>query len=82
MQGRGQFSVRGAVVDIFSWDARRPLRTEWEDEELISLREFDVDAQRSVQTLKTAEISLAGPGVARGRRRRRCAIICRAASSR
>src|ERR1700683_1354577 len=64
VQERGQFSVRGAVVDIFSWDTQRPLRTEWEDEELISLREFDVDAQRSVQTLKTAEISLAGPGLA------------------
>jgi len=63
VQGRGQFSVRGAVVDVFSWDAQRPLRTEWEDEELISLREFDVDAQRSVQTLKTAEISLAHPGL-------------------
>jgi transcription-repair coupling factor (superfamily II helicase) len=61
VQERGQFSVRGAVVDIFSWDAQRPFRTEWEDEELISLREFDVDAQRSVQHLKTAEISLAGP---------------------
>ena len=66
VQGRGQFSVRGAVVDIFSWDATRPLRTEWEDEELISLREFDVDAQRSVQTLKTAEVSLAGPGMSGG----------------
>src|SRR5271170_3692950 len=63
VQERGQFSVRGAVVDIFSWDTPRPLRTEWEDEELISLREFDVDAQRSVQHLKTAEISLAGPGL-------------------
>jgi transcription-repair coupling factor (superfamily II helicase) len=63
VQERGQFSVRGAVVDIFSWDAARPLRTEWEDEELISLREFDVDAQRSVQTLKTAELSLARPGL-------------------
>jgi len=63
VQGRGQFSVRGAVVDIFSWDAPRPLRTEWEDEELISLREFDVDAQRSVLPLKTAEVSLAAPGL-------------------
>src|SRR5271170_5330953 len=61
VQERGQFSVRGAVVDIFSWDTPRPLRTEWEDEELISLREFDVDAQRSVQTLKSAEVSLANP---------------------
>jgi transcription-repair coupling factor (superfamily II helicase) len=61
VQGRGQFSVRGAVIDIFSGDARRPLRTEWEDEELISLREFDVDAQRSVLTLKRAEITLAAP---------------------
>jgi transcription-repair coupling factor (superfamily II helicase) len=60
VQERGQFSVRGAVVDIFSWDAARPLRTEWEDDELISLRDFDVDAQRSVQSVKTAEISLAG----------------------
>jgi transcription-repair coupling factor (superfamily II helicase) len=63
VQERGQFSARGAVVDVFSWDAARPLRTEWEDEELISLREFDVDAQRSVQHLNTAEISLAGPGL-------------------
>jgi transcription-repair coupling factor (superfamily II helicase) len=63
VQERGQFSVRGAVIDIFSWDTQRPLRTEWEDEELISLREFDIDAQRSVQPLKTAEISLAGPGL-------------------
>jgi transcription-repair coupling factor (superfamily II helicase) len=63
VQGRGQFSVRGAVVDIFSWDVPRPLRTEWEDEELISLREFDVDAQRSVQPMKVAEISLVGPGL-------------------
>ena len=61
VQERGQFSVRGAVLDIFSWDASRPLRTEWEDDEIISLREFDVDAQRSVQTLTRAEISLAGP---------------------
>jgi transcription-repair coupling factor (superfamily II helicase) len=66
VQGRGQFSVRGAVVDIFSWDTPRPLRTEWEDEELISLREFDVDAQRSVQPLKTAELSLATPGFQAG----------------
>jgi transcription-repair coupling factor (superfamily II helicase) len=66
VQERGHYSVRGAVVDIFAWDAHRPLRTEWEDDELISLREFDVDAQRSVQNLKTAELSLAGPGPSGG----------------
>jgi transcription-repair coupling factor (superfamily II helicase) len=63
VQERGQFSVRGAVVDIFSWDMPRPLRSEWEDDELISLRDFDVDAQRSVQPLKNAELSLVGPGL-------------------
>jgi len=66
VQERGQFSVRGAVVDVFSWDAHRPLRTEWEDEELISLRDFDIDAQRSVQHANTAEISLAGPNLKSG----------------
>ena len=63
VQERGQFSVRGAVVDIFPWNVPRPLRTEWEDEELISLREFDVDAQRSVQPMKKAEVSLVGPNL-------------------
>ncbi|HUB68101.1 MAG TPA: transcription-repair coupling factor [Candidatus Methylacidiphilales bacterium] len=63
VQERGQFSVRGAVVDIFPWDAVLPLRTEWEDEELISVRKFDAGIQRSVQNLKSAELSLAGPGL-------------------
>jgi len=66
VQERGQYSVRGAVVDIFSWDTHRPLRTEWEDEELISLREIDVDAQRSIQHVKTAELSLIEPGSSAG----------------
>ena len=66
VQERGQFSVRGAVVDIFSWDVPHPLRTEWEDDELISLREFDADAQRSVNPLKSAELSLVGPSLKAG----------------
>jgi transcription-repair coupling factor (superfamily II helicase) len=75
----GASSACGARWSIFFRGTRlRPLRTEWEDEELISLREFDVDAQRSVQPLKTAELSLAGP-VFGGQppMNRPCAITCR-----
>ncbi len=59
VQDRGQFSVRGAVLDLYPREAMVPLRTEWEDDELISIREFDLDTQRSIQPLKKLEVRLA-----------------------
>src|SRR5262249_39626999 len=44
----GQFSVRGGIVDVYSPESPRPLRLEWFGDQLESLREFDVDTQRSV----------------------------------
>ncbi|MBI2818859.1 MAG: transcription-repair coupling factor, partial [Acidobacteria bacterium] len=43
----GQFSVRGGIVDVFSPEARRPVRLELFGDEVDSLREFDVETQRS-----------------------------------
>jgi transcription-repair coupling factor (superfamily II helicase) len=43
----GQFSVRGGIVDVFSPEARRPVRLELFGDEVESLREFDVETQRS-----------------------------------
>jgi transcription-repair coupling factor (superfamily II helicase) len=61
VQGRGQYSVRGSVVDVFSWDAALPLRTEWNGDTLESAREFDPVAQRSVRALPEAAVSTALP---------------------
>jgi transcription-repair coupling factor (superfamily II helicase) len=44
----GQFAVRGSIIDIFdpSWD--HPLRLELFDDEITSIRAFDIDNQRSI----------------------------------
>ncbi len=55
---RGQFAVRGGIVDLFSWQAPRPIRIEYFGDDIESLREFDVDAQTSVRNLQSVEILL------------------------
>jgi transcription-repair coupling factor (superfamily II helicase) len=55
---RGQFAVRGGIVDLFSWQAPRPIRIEYFGDDIESLREFDVDTQISVRNLQSVEILL------------------------
>jgi transcription-repair coupling factor (superfamily II helicase) len=55
---RGQFAVRGGIVDLYSWQAPLPLRLEFFGDEIESLREFDVDTQTSIRDLNSAEILL------------------------
>jgi transcription-repair coupling factor (superfamily II helicase) len=58
---RGQFAVRGGIVDVFGWQAPRPLRLEFFDNELESIREFDLDSQASSVKLAAAELLLGEP---------------------
>jgi transcription-repair coupling factor (superfamily II helicase) len=58
---RGQFAVRGGIVDLFAWQAARPLRLEFFDTDLESIREFDLDSQASTTKLLEAELLLAEP---------------------
>jgi transcription-repair coupling factor (superfamily II helicase) len=55
---RGQFAVRGGILDIFSWQAARPIRIEYFGDDIESLREFDVDNQTSIRNLQSVEILL------------------------
>lgn len=48
---RGQFTVRGAIIDIFCWDSLYPLRTEWEGNRIVSLRQFNPITQRSFKPI-------------------------------
>jgi len=63
VNARGQFAKRGGILDVFSWQAPRPFRVEWFDEEIESLREFDLDTQGSVGTVGAIEILVAKRGV-------------------
>src|SRR5437764_1113174 len=64
---RGQFAVRGGIVDIFSWQTALPLRIEFYGDEIESLREFDVDTQTSVHTREQASVLLSAADDISGR---------------
>ncbi len=55
---RGQFAVRGGIVDLFSWQAPLPFRLEFFGDQIESLREFDIDTQTSVRDLSWANFLL------------------------
>ncbi|HRQ88807.1 MAG TPA: transcription-repair coupling factor, partial [Bacteroidia bacterium] len=55
---RGQFALRGGIVDVFSWQALHPVRVELFGDEIESVREFDVDAQTSIGRVDSCEILL------------------------
>ena len=56
VEGIGQFSARGGIVDVFPLNAPRPLRIEFFDDEIDSLREFDTATRRSVGNVPSAVV--------------------------
>lgn len=55
---RGQFARRGGIVDFFSWQAEEPLRLEFFDDEIESIRAFDIHHQASIRRLDRAGVIL------------------------
>lgn len=47
----GQFSIRGGIIDIFSFASDHPYRIELNDIEIESIRSFDTQTQMSIQKL-------------------------------
>ncbi|MBE6031334.1 MAG: transcription-repair coupling factor [Clostridiales bacterium] len=56
IDGRGQFSVRGDIIDVFTPDADYAYRIEFFDDEVDSVRTFDIDTQRSIENLKYVKV--------------------------
>ncbi|HQC69298.1 MAG TPA: transcription-repair coupling factor [Sedimentibacter sp.] len=56
IEGVGQFSVRGGIIDIFSPSEANPFRVEFFDDEVDSIRLIDLKTQRSVKNIKSAKI--------------------------
>ncbi len=56
VDSRGQFSVRGGIVDIFPVNREVPLRLELWGDEIDSLREFDAATQRSLTGVEQADV--------------------------
>lgn len=52
----GQFSVRGGIVDIFSFSENQPYRIDFFGDEIESIRIFDVSSQRSEKKVDSVTI--------------------------
>jgi transcription-repair coupling factor (superfamily II helicase) len=57
----GEFSSRGGIVDVFAPDWFQPVRIEFFDDEIESIRQFDISTQRSLDSLDQAEITVVRP---------------------
>ncbi len=56
IDGQGQFAIRGGIIDIFSYTDETPVRIELWDDEIDSIRFFDVESQRSVEKIQTYDV--------------------------
>jgi transcription-repair coupling factor (superfamily II helicase) len=52
----GDFSVRGGIVDVFSYSNKFPFRIEFFGNEIESIRTFEIDSQISKNTFSSIEI--------------------------
>ncbi len=56
VEAPGEFAIRGGIIDIFPLTEENPFRIELWDEEIDSIRSFDVESQRSIEQLKKVVI--------------------------
>ena len=54
VEGYGDYSVRGGIVDVYSYGGENPLRIEFWGNTIESIREFDAVSQRSIRQLDQA----------------------------
>jgi transcription-repair coupling factor (superfamily II helicase) len=52
VEAKGQFSIRGGIIDIFPVQQEKPVRIELFDIEIDSMRIFDAESQRSYQNIE------------------------------
>ena len=57
VEGPGQFSVRGGIVDVFPPDSKAPARAEFWGDEIDTLNSFDILSQRRDDALEKVYIS-------------------------
>ena len=57
IEGVGQFSIRGGIIDIFPPNKNYPYRIELFDDEVDSIRTFDLQTQRSLKNIEEVFIS-------------------------
>lgn len=57
VERKGEFSRRGGILDVFPSTAESPVRIELFGDEVESIRNFDLETQRSLGTINSLEIA-------------------------
>ena len=57
IDGKGQFSIRGSIVDIFPLTSDTPYRIDLFDDEIDSMKSFDIESQRTIENITSFSIS-------------------------
>lgn len=52
VEGSGQFAIRGGIIDLYPLTEESPYRIEMWDEEVDTIRSFDVESQRSIENVQ------------------------------
>ncbi|MBT4836771.1 MAG: transcription-repair coupling factor [Methylococcales bacterium] len=52
----GEFSIRGSILDLFPMGHRHPFRIDLFDDEIDSIRTFDPETQRSIDTVESINL--------------------------
>ena len=71
VEAKGQFAVRGGIFDVFEVSENAPVRMEFDGDEIASMRDFDIETQRStgpresIRVYPPNHIALASGGVER-----------------
>lgn len=56
VESKGMFAVRGGILDIFAVAEEEPVRMEFDGDEIVSMRRFDIETQRSTTELDSIRI--------------------------
>ncbi|MGX7106255.1 transcription-repair coupling factor [Hutsoniella sourekii] len=57
VEAPGEFSIRGSIIDFYALDQESPVRLDFFDVELDSIRRFDLDTQESIVNLDSVSLS-------------------------
>ena len=56
VEGSGQFAIRGGIIDLYPLTEETPYRIELWDDEIDTIRSFDVESQRSIEQVQQLQI--------------------------
>jgi transcription-repair coupling factor (superfamily II helicase) len=57
VEAPGEFSVRGSIIDFWSYSEHNPVRLEFDGDFLESIRHFDPESQRSIEKLESTTLA-------------------------